>query len=500
MTLDSPVPPPTASRRFPLWGASLAVFLAPLVIYARTVFHAYGFRDDYPLLRETYEEPGKILAVCSSQGRIIYGWILEHANHWAGDVAGLRWIRLGGALGLALLALWVLRLAVQAGWPLRYSAGFALLLVFSPPAQVLVSWSICSPQVIALLLGTAAFAMAEWKRGPGWVAAATLLMAVGALTYPPNALFYVVLMALVLVQRHRDTWQEAYRWAARHLFIAFGGLTASFVLLQVAFAQHWFRRSHRIRFETKWFSKLGWMLREVMPDALAPPFLDGAKGISAAPYWTMVVLALLLVAAGTALEGKRFGKEGLIRWVTGMVVLSLAAYCVSLVAGERWPSYRSAFALTGVWTVFLIAALMNVSRALPALTERLPSLLFTGWVLLSVALSYRHSYELFAVPQGRELKLLEAGAEQARHFAMPRIFVVSANQNDSWTWHRYGDEFGSVTVDAPWLAMEVIHVLMRRRGSTAGRRRYDLQSGRESPAPGSFDVLVDLRTLRTARP
>ena len=37
------------------------LLLTPFAVYWQTVFHEFGFRDDYSLLREVHEEPGKVL-------------------------------------------------------------------------------------------------------------------------------------------------------------------------------------------------------------------------------------------------------------------------------------------------------------------------------------------------------------------------------------------------------------------------------------------------------
>lgn len=243
------------------------------------------------------------------------------------------------------------------------------------------------------------------------------------------------------------------------------------------------------------------MVKEVLPDALANPLLDGGRGALAVAYWGMACLAALVIASGTVVEWRRCGREGLGRWLLGVVALSGAAYCVSFVAGERWPSYRTAWALTSVWTVFLVASLANLSEALPPWARRVPALALGTLVAGSAYLAHQHTFELFARPQNRELALLREGAHRAAQLREPRLYVVTANQGDSWAPLRYGDEFGSVTVDAPWLAREAMQVLMRQElgpGRQAGS--YQVAAGPEAPAAGQYDLVVDMRQLRGARP
>ena len=42
----------------------LALVLLPLLVYGNTIFHRYGFRDDYAIIREAREEPGTVLRFC----------------------------------------------------------------------------------------------------------------------------------------------------------------------------------------------------------------------------------------------------------------------------------------------------------------------------------------------------------------------------------------------------------------------------------------------------
>ena len=281
---------PAATERVNLLAASALVFLIPLAAYGRTVFWRYGFRDDYPLLWESQHQPGKVLAVCGSQGRVIYGWLLESAISAAGSIDALQWIRLGGVLGLAILSVAVLVLAVRAGWHLGFATALAALVSLSPPAQVLASWTICSPQALALLAGVAAFWLIEWhlfqerrnaRRVGSWIAAVGAMTA-GALIYQPNSLLYAVLIGAALVQRRNESLKTSLRWLVEHLTVVLVGLTASFALMKVTFALKWFSPSARVtvtrRFPSR-FRAMALSLRR--PHILMSP--RAAAGVTTLP-------------------------------------------------------------------------------------------------------------------------------------------------------------------------------------------------------------------------
>ncbi|SET91106.1 hypothetical protein [Stigmatella erecta] len=504
--METPRPP----RGAPVLGTAVLLLLVPLCSYWETVFHRFGFRDDYSILREAREEPGKILRVCSSQGRILYGWLLEMSARAAGDIEGLCWMRLASVVCLGLLASAVFLLLLRAGWSLAPAALLAAFMPLTPSAQVLASWAICWPHALALLLATGAFALADQSLRAGsrrLVQAggglgAVLLMAAATLTYQSNSLFYVVLVAATLVVRRQDTFGGSVRWMVRHLCVVGAGLGVAFAVSQATFAAHVFTRSPRIRFETHWVSKALWMVTHVLPDALAQPALDGARGIAAVAYWLMVLGAVAVISVGTVMERRRIGPAGGWRWLLGMVALSGAAYSVSFLAAERFPTYRTIYALTGVWSVFIAAALVNIGRLLPGRGRQVAVAGLAGAVLVGALLARWQSFELFAVPQGRELQLMEEGVRKAVLAKRPRIFVITATQDDSSAPLRYRDEFGSVSIDAEWVAKEVLKSLMKERfaGAPDVYKQYSFAAGPKVPEPKSYDILIDMRRMREARP
>ncbi|ADO69635.1 hypothetical protein [Stigmatella aurantiaca] len=493
-----------------LTGTAALLLLVPLCSYWETVFHRFGFRDDYSILREAREEPGKILKVCSSQGRILYGWLLEMSARMAGDIEGLCWMRLASVVCLGVLASAVFLLLIRAGWHLAPAALLAAFMPLTPSAQVLSSWAICWPHALALVLATAAFALADQGMRPGsgrlrqvggWLGAG-VLVAAATLTYQSNSLFYVVLVAATLVVRRADTFKGSVRWMVRHLCVVGAGLGAAFAVSQLTFAAHVFTASPRMRFETHWVSKAIWTVTNVLPDALALSALDGARGAAAVGYWLMVLGAVGVLSAGTVMEYRRVGPAGAGRWLLGMVALSGVAYSVSFLAAERWPTYRTIYALTGVWSVFIAASLVNIGSLLPERGRKAAIGLLAGVVLTGALVARWHSFELFAVPQGLELQLMEEGVRKAVLAKRPRIFVITATQDDSSAPRRYRDEFGSVSIDSEWVAKEVLKSLMKERfsGTADVSKLYQFAAGPKVPEPKSYDILIDMRRMRQARP
>ncbi|EPX58883.1 hypothetical protein D187_003598 [Cystobacter fuscus DSM 2262] len=491
-----------------VWGTAALLCLLPIVTYASVIFRRYGLRDDYAILREAEMEPGKIFRVCASQGRPLYGALLELSTRLAGDIDGLSGLRLLGVVALGLLAASVFLLLLGEGWRPAPAALLAAFLPLAPSAQVIANWGICWPQAPALLMGIGAFALARrglpWPPQPlprshAWRIAAVGAMALATLTYQASGLFYAVLVAAALVARRESSLRDTAHWLARHLLVMGLGLTLAFGLTKLAFALGWLNPSVRMVFEKHWLDKFAWALTHVLPNALALSVLNSSPGTpSPDGYRLMVGVTLVLLGAGLAVEFQRAGHRGVGRWLLGLVMLSAITYSVSFLAGERWPSYRTIYALTGVWSVFFVASIVNLGGVWPSRGPRVATLLLGGLVATSALLAHQQSLELFALPQARELALMEEGARQVVPETRRRVFVRYAKQTDTSAPRRYLDEFGSVSVDAEWVAKEMLRELVQERFPQERdvSRLYRFAGGQAATAPSTYDILVDMRRLR----
>src|ERR1700753_3603823 len=122
------------------WLLTAFLFLVPLVAYWPATFHDYGLRDDYSNLRESHEEPGKILAFCASHARPIYGWLLQATYGQTSSVQNLQWMRLFASLILGAISLVTLRGLRSLGWSFNASLCVALAVALVPASQVIAGW------------------------------------------------------------------------------------------------------------------------------------------------------------------------------------------------------------------------------------------------------------------------------------------------------------------------------------------------------------------------
>ena len=495
-----------ARRRVALQALFLAalLLLVPLFTYAPTTFHDYGLRDDYSNLREAHEEPGKILKFCASHARPIYGQLLQASYGMVTSVQNLQWMRLTAAILLGVLSLVSFRSLRALGWTLYPALCFAVLVVLVPSSQVVAAWALGWPYALAALVGVAAFFVAEGAlaAGTGWQmallqgAVALALMVTSTLIYQPSALFYVVPLTATVIARRDRSAAATLRHAGFHTgFIALA-LGATYGLMSLLYTGGYFLKSGRIAFETQWVDKMEWFLREPLPNALSLFVLNDNNHRDQWLYWGCAGLAGALLLAGVAIEWRRHGRTRGLIWLAALVCLPLLAFVVSLVASERYATYRTILAMTAVLLCFMVA---SADALLSTLNSTLRRSVVGGVLLLAFACAQYHPYALIAVTQGNEWKLIVDGAERVslgEH--KPHIYAVTSTPQDRSTESIYHDEFGSLSTNSEWVPKEMFKRAMHDLKPNVANleARYDFAEGPKLPSGQHYDVIIDLHRLR----
>jgi hypothetical protein len=490
------------------WLLCALLFLVPLVAYWPTTFHDFGLRDDYSNLREAHEEPGVVLKFCASHARPIYGLLLRATYAETSSVQNLQWLRFGAVLLLGTLSLVAFRSLRAFGWPFDASLVFALLLGLVPSAQVIASWAVGWPYAATALIAVGAYFAADGAMAPGilrarvaaqW-AVALGLMVTAALIYQPSAMFYVVpVTAAFIAQRERARGDRA-RSVAIHVGFVLFALGFAYFIMSALYAAGVFVKSGRIAFEQHWGTKIVWFLGEMLPNALSLFVLNDNNQRDHALYVACAGIVGLTLIAGCVLEWRRGGRARGLAWSAALVGMPLLACAVSLVASERYATYRTIFAMTAVLLLFLVASVKSLAANLDATLCRG----LTGAVLVGAFFTAQHhAFALIAVPQGNEWQLIVDGAKRVplpRHpvDGRPRIFAIASSPADISTATIYHDEFGSLSSNSEWVPREMfkraIHDLHPEIPSIDSR--YEFATGVKLPPGQRFDVVIDLHRLR----
>ena len=502
----SAIAQPRTSTRVRAWLLTAMLFLVPLVAYWPATFHDYGLRDDYSNLREAHEEVGKVLQFCASHARPIYGWLLQATYGQTSSVQNLQWLRFVAALLLGAISLVSFRGLRAVGWSVNTSLVFAVLVSLVPSAQVIAGWAIGWPYAATALLAIGGFFTVEGAlalglragvgRAVGQWAVALGLMVVSALIYQPSALFYLVPLAGALIaQRQRDLVQSA-RWVGIHLGFVAGTLGVAYCTMSLLYAAHVFVKSGRIAFETHWGEKIAWFLQEPLPNALSVFVLNDNNHRDHALYFGCAALVGAILIAGAWLEWRRHGMQRGIVWLSGLLGLPVFAFAVSMLASERYATYRTILAMTGVLLCFLVASFSALTERWSTNARRL-----TAMLAISIAFftAQHHTYALIAVPQGNEWQLIVAGAKQVHlDGARPRIFAIASAPADISTATIYHDEFGSLSSNSEWVPREMFKRAMHdlHPGIANLDSRYDFATGPLLPQGQRYDVVINLHRLQ----
>jgi hypothetical protein len=492
--------------RLRAWMLTAMLFLMPLATYWPATFHDYGLRDDYSNLREAHEEVGKVVKFCASHARPIYGWLLQATYGQTDSVQSLQWMRCFAALLLGAISLMSFRGLRSLGWSVNSSLCFAVLLALVPSAQVIASWAVGWPYAAAALLAIGGFFAADGalaldlrtgiRRAVGQGSVALGLTLSSALIYQPSALFYLVPLAGALIAQRQRTLRETLRWLGIHLGFVISTLGLAYCAMSLLYAAHIFVKSGRIAFEAHWGEKIAWFLAEPLPNALSLFVLNDNNHRDHTLYFIGAVLVGAILIAGACVEWRRHGRVRGAIWCCGLFGLPLIAFAVSLIASERYATYRTIFAMTGVLLCFLVASISVLTERLGPRARRVMAVF-----VLSIALytAQHHAYALIAVPQGNEWQLIMAGAKHVHlDGARPRIFAIASAPADISTATIYHDEFGSLSSNSEWVPREMFKRAMHdlHPGIANLDSHYDFATGPVLPAGQRFDVIIDLHRLR----
>jgi hypothetical protein len=489
------------------WLLLAFLFAVPLTAYWPATFHDYGLRDDYSNLREAHEEPGKIEMFCASHARPIYGWLLQSTYGQTTSVQNLQWMRLCGSLILGAIALFLFRGLRSLGWSLCSSLCVALLTSLLPAAQVMAGWAVGWPYAVTALLSLGPFFIVESAldarrneragRAFGQWFVALGLMVVCALIYQSSAMFYVVPLAAALIVQRQRNFKRTVRWLAFHLGLVAAALAIAYATMTLLYSAGVYVKSGRVAFEHHWLDKAAWFFGEALPNALSFLVLNDNNHHNHALYLICAGVVGAILLAGGYLEWQRFGRSRGMVWLAGLLGLPVAAFAISLVASEKYATYRTIFAMTAVLICFLVASVRALNERWKFFDRRVIAVLT---LVTAYFTAQHHVYALMAVPQGNEWQLIVAGAKQVRldPNKRPSIFAIASSPADLSTTSIYHDEFGSLSSNSEWVPKEMFKRAMHDLHPDIANleSRYDFAEGYKLPAGQHYDVIINMHDLR----
>ena len=483
------------------WLVAALLLILPVLVYWSTVAHEYGFRDDYAHLREVRERPGWLTTLTTSNGRPIYGVVLEASLEDVDEVAELSELRVLSVILIGVVGVLVWRQLRESGWCEAQAAAVGAGVILLPGSQVVVGWAIAWPIALGLVAALGGFALVESgfrRRGVGRGVCATAGLAlylVAALTYQTSALFAVMPLAAVLLTREVTTTRRDAQWVAAHVGLLFAGLVLGYLATSFLLADGAGPEVARMRIEPHPFIKLLWFARNPLPNSVA---LFALRDALATPLQFWIVVASV---AALMLLGLLFGavnRQQRVRWLFVALLLPFAAHSVSLAASSQAIGYRTLLPLSGVFLVLAAFGFRAVMARFRALRTAEAGVL-VAFVAVCAFLAHRNALTLIAEPQGREWQLVKAAANRLQLTNDARVYLIRPTSPDHRSTERlYADEYGSLTADADWAAKEMFKAAMRERypGGLPQGTEYVLTTGFGPPPPVGYDVVGDLRELK----
>ena len=482
-----------------LWIALLTI--APLAVYWQTVFHEYGFRDDYSLLRESHEEPFKLFRITTANGRPIYGAVLEASLRPLRVIGDLPWLRLLAVALLASVAVVLWRQLRRSGWSNLEAGAIALGVALLPGAQITVGWAIAWPIALALLFAVVGFSVVEeGLRRTDRVHLPSLALGgafyfLAGLTYQSSALFAAVPIAAALLLRDHRERLSHFRWIVLHLGTLLASLFVAFLLIRFVFDEGIVTEAARMRLEPEPFTKLLWFVRQPLVNSLA--LFELRDRFHTTGFFWVVASSIGAVLVSGYFYGAQTRSQKL-RWLFCLLFLPFVAHAVSLAASSQAIGYRTVFGLSGLVLVLVVFALRGVFATLKLRPAGVTAAFASLFVV--AALSARHNaYELIAEPQAREWGLIEEAAKRLRLDADTDVYIIRPGIEDRSTEQVFDDEFGSLSSDADWASREMFKAAMRERfpEHLPSGSSLSIITGPVPPAsPSAYDEVVDLRKLR----
>jgi hypothetical protein len=473
------------------------LLLAPLAVYWQTVFHEYGLRNDYTALRESREEPSKLVRTSAARGRPLYGAMLETSFAVTNEVENLQWLRLTSVLLLTLLALILWRQLFQSGWNEIEAAGIGLGAVLLPSAQVVVGTASAWPQALTLLLALAGFSAIETEIERGGMKRVVALLGgcmiytAAGLIYQANVLFaLVVVAAVLLVRTGREPLSDRW-WSTFHIAAVAVGLGLSHLIIGALYSNGLFQPANEA-LNTGAVA----FFRYPLPNALSLYALNDDHSTGAVVYWGLLLGVVVTLVMGykkiLAHSDEMIRRRGAYA-IIALVVVTIAL-CV--VAADRIMTYRVLFSLAGIVLVLMVYSLRALIVAKKMTVAHYAGLAVAGIVIGFVA--HRNALNLLAEPQGDEWELMR-GAVLRADFAKPvRVHIILAGIEDRLTERIYGDEFGSVSSNSDGVAKDMFHAAVRTRfpDKLPKGGKSIVTTSTTEPQAGTYDLLIDMRKLK----
>jgi tetratricopeptide (TPR) repeat protein len=418
------------------------------LVYSPVLYFDYLFHDDvffWFRLEGGFKHPVHDLLM--SMGRYTAAWLTTFAGWTVHDVPDLKFLRLLGLLGLSACAVLVFRQMRRSTLRDIHAFLAAIVLFLWPGFQDIIFYAAGSYCIWSVFLACLAFEIISGGQIFGGIG----LILISLTIYPPGAMFYWVMAAMVLLFPQHNQPKPPQKQSYPRLICA--GLAGLLLYAALIYGVGpLFRHSTPLPLYNIYATthdlpgKLQWFFSEPLVNAL------NLWDIYPKAFTTFLVAFFIILTGGLAAMTSIRQAPQRARWdliwslggKAGLILcLFLLAFLPNLAAGENAAFYRCLTALTSViWLLLLRSCLWWIGKIPPAAGRWVMTVVLSSAVLYSGFKAFQNILYFRVYPSHLEWMAFKSMAVNIPFKATDQVYIICPNHRPAI--ERY-DEFGVLT-------------------------------------------------------
>lgn len=453
------LPHPISGSRFRRWIDRFVICLLVLVCYGACLFATYGYTDDFWLffttdnVQQTYLQAARPVAALT--------WTLS--SKLVDELGDLRYLRLVGILGIALIAVILFEESLRV-FPSRiYGMAVAVGVVFLPGMTVFANWATCwiyPWMIVVTWLGAKSIEYANvhmqkqrWKATAAGILGGALLLGAFGTYQPTITWFWLLVLFRFLSPRFWTSRRFRLRIARQFVW---GVALFGFCLLAIKV----------------YFLMTGWvpqdragLLAHPLPKLQAlvriqiPLCLNLWQVIDVNRKWLVLgimVVSGLIVIAGIGVRIKRRSTSSHHRcvmwWLLGLIAVLILSHIHWLAIDQNPKNYRTAMTLASCIAMLFFFSLHHLVRQIQ------PRAVTAVAVLLIVVASFKawtNSTHYWTRPYARAHSFLVDQLRESIDPGVEKVYMIRQSSDDGIVRERNIYSFGKPYTD--FLDDDVVH-------------------------------------------
>ncbi len=513
MTADSAKPPLCAARE-PAAHALAAVVLTAIVgiAYGSCVTGMVGYADDYWLLWQWRDEPGRVLDVWNRAGRFVTAILFPLLWGDASAVGDLWRPRLAAVVGIGLFALSLYATMRRMDYSWWFSLAMAGLTALLPTFAVYAAWATCSGHVYGCLAALAAFAIVDvrWKQRPTWLipalmAGGIVVETIALCTYQPAGMFYIVACTFALASTGMTPWS----WAATlrvgvHASVLIAAMCVALVIFKSSAGEaEGIDLAERGAATTDPFLKAGRFVAQPLAQSCLPYWFTNHWS-NAARIAVAIALLGILVPLGTIARLDGSVTNRLLR-TAGLLALIPLSYLPHLVVAADFFPYRTRAAIAPAILFLLVLAAAGGFQLLIRQDSRrrfVQQVALAAVVFIALIAARRHVTHGFLVPSQIEWAVVrsELLRESGRAKEPEQVVFLMPDSSRPLTGRFVYDEFGYLSSSHDWTCrgmtgLAVVDVAPQSLDAFRKARFIEVAPGAPPPESSDNTWTIDARQV-----